>query len=133
VYLKKIFRGRSPRTPRGGGGERKGREGRPGRGTKGRRREEGKGGKGGEGDTGGQGRDWAPPMFDTDRRPWELACNPRKFCENLNVKSCILVIADLRVNHVCITLNLSVHKRPLTVTQSYLLQTQLRQYMPTAQ
>jgi hypothetical protein len=36
-------------------------------------REEGEGRKGkeegGEGDTGGEGRDWAPPMFDTDRRP----------------------------------------------------------------
>jgi hypothetical protein len=46
VYLKKIFRGRSPRTPRGEGGERKGREG----GDKGKeekggreRRKEGKG------------------------------------------------------------------------------------------
>jgi hypothetical protein len=57
VYLKKFFRGPSPRTPRGGGGERKGREGR-------RREDKGKekGGKeeGGEGDTGEEGRDWAP-------------------------------------------------------------------------
>jgi hypothetical protein len=46
VYLKKIFRGHSPRTPRGEGGERKGREG------KGR---EGKGGEGGQRE-GGEGR-----------------------------------------------------------------------------
>jgi hypothetical protein len=62
------LRGRSPGPP----GEGKGRE-RGGKGGEGgtkvrRRREEGKGGKGGEGDTGGEGRDWAPPMFDTDRR-----------------------------------------------------------------
>jgi hypothetical protein len=49
VYLKKFFRGHSPRTPRGGGGERKGREGRR-RGDKGKeekggreKRKEGKG------------------------------------------------------------------------------------------
>jgi hypothetical protein len=49
VYLKKIFRGRNPRTPRREGGERKGREGRR-RGDKGKeekgqreRRKEGKG------------------------------------------------------------------------------------------
>jgi hypothetical protein len=49
VYLKKIFRGRSPRTPRGEGGERKGWGGRR-RGDKGKeekggreRRKEGKG------------------------------------------------------------------------------------------
>jgi hypothetical protein len=49
VYLKKFFRGRSPRTPTGGGRERKGREGRK-RGDKGKkekggreRRKEGKG------------------------------------------------------------------------------------------
>jgi hypothetical protein len=76
VYLKKIFRGRSPRTPRGGGGERKGREGRR-RGDKGKEEKGGREGRkgkeeGGEGDTGQEGRDWAPPMFDTDRRPWML-------------------------------------------------------------
>jgi hypothetical protein len=36
VYLKKIFRGRSPRTPREEGGERKGREGRRRGGDKGK-------------------------------------------------------------------------------------------------
>jgi hypothetical protein len=50
VYLKKIFRGHSPRTPRGEGGERKGREGRRKGGDKGKeekggreRRKQGKG------------------------------------------------------------------------------------------
>jgi hypothetical protein len=33
-------------------------------------KEEREEGKGEEGDTGREGRDWAPPMFDTDRRPW---------------------------------------------------------------
>jgi hypothetical protein len=66
VYLKKFSGGVAPGPPE----EREGR----GRGGKGGQREGGEGRKGkeegGEGDTGGQGRDWAPPMFDTDRRPW---------------------------------------------------------------
>jgi hypothetical protein len=53
-----------------------------GREDKGGQREGGEGRKGkeegGEGDTGGEGRDWAPPMFDTDRRPWPfVTCRPR--------------------------------------------------------
>jgi hypothetical protein len=36
-------------------------------------------GRGGEGDTGGEGRDWARPMFDTDRRPCVLLSGSQ-FC-----------------------------------------------------
>jgi hypothetical protein len=67
----KIFPGATPPDPqrRGRGEEGEGREEKGGQ----REGEEGRKGKeeGGEGDTGGEGRDWAPPMFDTDRRPCE--------------------------------------------------------------
>jgi hypothetical protein len=87
--------------------------------------------------------------------PWELACSPQKIFEKLTDKSCILMIADLRINHVY-TQSFSAYKRPLTVTHGnnnirlmikldktretlkgiegigYLLHTQFQQYMPIA-
>jgi hypothetical protein len=62
----KNFPGATPPDPqrigRGEEGEGRGGQREGGGGRKGKE-------EGGEGDTGGQGRDWAPPMFDTDRRP----------------------------------------------------------------
>jgi hypothetical protein len=65
VYLKKISGGYAPGPPGQGRGDEG--EGTDGKGDKGK--EEREEGKGEEGDTGTEGRDWAPPMFDTDRRP----------------------------------------------------------------
>jgi hypothetical protein len=72
VYLKKFSGGIAPGPPGDGRGEEG--EGREGKGDKGK--EENGGREGRErrgGDTGLEGRDWAPPMFDTDRRPWMQA------------------------------------------------------------
>jgi hypothetical protein len=69
VYLKKFSGGIAPGPPGDGRGEEgEGREEKGGQ-REGRERRKGREGKEG-GDTGREGRDWAPPMFDTDRRPW---------------------------------------------------------------